>query len=490
MSSAYIRLGGGIDLVTPPEQLPPGAAIYAVNYECPVTGGYRRIDGYAQQGPVVPGEGPLLGVVTFTDDTYAVRKDVGDDSATLYVLNTGTNTWDAVGTAGTLHNGRHEFVEGNFLATSAGRALYMVGGGKPFELKDGTLTQLANGPSGAKHIAIHANHLFLGFEPGSLQHSDLGDPDGWDAATGGAGEIAVGQTLTGLVPGTGGTLHVICRDSVKTLYGTSAADWQLKTTVVNSGGRPYSAQSLVQPYFIAERGIASLVATQEYGDFRPMQPGAKIEPIFTEDGYANRVVASAISKAKAQYRVFFDDGSGVYISPAGITTVRFPLTVAVAHSGELSSGAEQLLIGDDTGHVYRLDDGATSFAGEPIEAFLTLAYTDLKSPSARKRFRRAFWDIRSGTDAQIAVLPDFDYGRIETARPRRFFIDFMLGGGLWDVADWGAFNWSVPSLAQEAMDITGTGTSINFAIYSGSVSAPHELLGYDIVYDVRRQRRG
>lgn len=489
--SAYIRLGGGIDLVTPPEQLPAGAAMYCVNYECPVTGGYRRIDGYTQQGPAVPGEGPVLGVVTFADAIYAVRKDVGLASATLYTLNTTTNAWATVGTAGGLANGRHEFVEGNVYATETGRALYGVGGGKPFELKvDGTFTTYTTAPSGAKYLALHANHLILGFPAGSIMHSGVGNPGDWDVSTGGAGEIGVGQALTGLVPGTGGVLHILCRDSIKTLYGTSSADWQLKVTIPNSGARPYSGQSLMQPYFIAERGITSLDAVQQFGDFRPMQPGRKVETLFTEDGLTNRVVASAISKSKAQYRVWFDNGTGMFMSPAGITTVRYPDQVAVAHTGELSTGEEQLLIGDDAGFVHRLGNGATSFNGASIPAFLTLAFTDLDQPSVRKRFRRAFWDIRSGTDAQISLQADYDYGRTETGRPRREFIDFMLGGGLWDVANWSAFNWSVPSLGQEPVNIAGTGTSINFAIYSDSVSAPHELLGYDLHFDVRRPRRG
>lgn len=484
--SAYIPLRGGIDLVTPPVQLPPGACLYAVNYDCPVTGGYRRIEGYTQLGSEVPGEGPLLGVTSLNDQVFAIRKDVGASTATLYQLTDGS--WEVVNA---VHNGRHEFTEGNVYGTESGRALYGVGGGKPFELKpDGTFTELTDAPSGATYIALFKNHLFLGFTQGSLQHSGLGQPGGWDAATDGAGEIAVGQTLTGLVLGRGGVLHVLCRDSIQTLYGTSDADWRLDVTVPNSGARPYSSQSLMQPYFIAERGIGSLEATDQYGDFRPMQPGYQVEPIFLEDNLFTRVKASAISKQRAQYRVWFDNGTGVYMSPAGITTVRFPHQVEVAHSDEQDDGSEILLIGDTEGNVYRLDNGATSFAGQTIEAFLTLAYNTLKGPSVRKRFRRVFWDVRSGTDANISILADYDFGRSSTATPRREFIQFLLGGGLWDVARWNQFSWSSPSLGQEPMNVGGTGTSINFAIYSNSDSEPHEILGYDIHFEKRRARRG
>tara|TARA_R110000765_G_scaffold195825_8_gene301309 strand:+ start:545 stop:2365 length:1821 start_codon:yes stop_codon:yes gene_type:complete len=603
--SAYIPLGGGIDLVTPPALLTPGKCLSAVNYDCPITGGYRRIEGYTQIGPEVPGTGPMLGVVSFATFELAVRQQVdipavgvGDPTewAAMFVREGDgeSETWRFVSE---VNLGRHEWTEGNVLGTEGGRRLYGVGGGKPFTLalpatevadyasitalitamesyfadgvtfanatdvltlkdpkgrsitgaavigRDGTTllsladvagngstttemaidlagigpntiervtftvgslpemsmivpdkalayAEIANAPSGAVVIDLFKNHLFLGFTAGSLQHSSTGEPDDWDASTGSAGEIGVGQTLTGLVLGRGGVLHVLCRDSIQTLYGTSSADWRLDVTVPTSGARPYSGQSLMMPYFIAERGISSLEATDAYGDFRPMQPGYQVEPIFLQERLFTRVKASAISKQRAQYRVWFDNGTGIYMSPTGITTVRFPAQVEVAHSGERDTGAEVLLFGDDQGNVYRLDNNATSFNGAPIEAFLTLAYNTLKSPSVRKRFRRVFWDVRSGSDANISILPDFDYGRVETATPRREFIQFLLGGGLWDIDNWNQFSWSTPSLGQEPMNVSGTGTAINFAIYSSSDSEPHEILGYDIHFEQRRRRRG
>ena len=488
--SAYIKLGGGLDLITPTRQMAPGAALACVNYETPVNGGYRSVKGYAQMGPEVPGQGPVLGVATFYDRKYAIREDATVGTATLYRLSLDGATWEVIGTGGELSPNRHEFDEGNPYATDAGNALYGVGGAKPFELaQDGSLTVLANAPAGATMIALHQNHLFLGFPKGSLQFSGIGDPTNYDAATGGAGEIGVGQRLTGIIRGVGGVLHVLTRDSVQMLRGTSASNFALEVTIPGVGCRSYSAQSLLMPYFVTERGITTLRAAQEFGDFTALQPGAPVEPLFSGGGLANRVVASSISKTKAQYRVFFDDGSGLYVSPTGIGQIRFPDQVAVCHSAELSSGEEFLMFGDDKGLVYRLDSG-NSFNGQPIRAFLTLAYTDLKSPSTRKRFRRAFFDVRSGSDASIWALPDFDYGGIETAAPRRQPISFMLGGGLWDAANWDEFRWSVPFLGQEPMDITGTGTSINFAIYSESSKQPHELLGYDLSFDIRRNRRG
>lgn len=488
--SAYIKLGGGLDLVTPTRQMAPGSALACVNYEAPVTGGYRSIEGYAQLGPEVPGQGPILGVATFYDRQYAIREDAIAGTATLYRLSLDATTWDVIGTGGELEPQRHEFDEGNPYATDAGNALYGVGGGQPFELtQGGTLTILANAPSGATMIALHQNHLFLGFPVGSLQFSGIGDPANWDASTGGAGEIGVGQRLTGMIRGVGGILHVLTRDSVQTLRGSSEPNFALEVTVPGVGARSYSGQSLVVPYFVTERGITSLQAAQEFGDFTALQPGAPVEPLFSGGGLSDRVVASCVSRTKAQYRVFFDNGRGFYLSPTGITQIELPDQIAVAHSGELANGEEFLAIGDDKGLVYRLDSGGT-FNGQAIRSYLTLAYTDLKSPSTRKRFRRAFFDVRSSANSSLWIVPDFGYGEIETAAPRRQAINLLLGPGMWNVDRWDEFKWSVPFIGQEPLDVTGTATSINFSFYSESSSDPHEVLGYDLSFDIRRNRRG
>lgn len=488
--TAYIPFGGGIDLTTPVRQVDPGRCLFAVNYECPVTGGYRRIEGYSQVGSALPGEGAVLGVATFADSFYAVRADNGGGSATLYQWD--GSSWSAVsGSEGALYDGRHEFTEGNFLATANGRALYGVGGGKPFELKvDGGFRVLDQAPSGAKFIAIHENHLMLGFTAGSLQHSGVGDPNEWDAATGGAGEIGVSEEIRGLLSGQGGVLHIGCRDSVKGLFGNSPANWNLKITVPNSGAKAYSMQSFIEPYFVAERGITGLQASNDFGDFSPVLPGSPIQPIFSDDGYSEKVIASCVSKRLAQYRVLFDDKTGIYWSPSGATTVEFPDQMVVMSGGELDAGTEVILSGDAEGNVYRFDSGADSFNGAPITAFMTLAFTDLNAPGVKKRYRRAFFDIDSGTDEVISVRPELDYGGIESARQLRFFLNYQRPGGLWNVGAWDAFSWSSPVLATEPVDIAGSGEAIGFSIYSSGTSRPHVLYGYTLNYELRRRLRG
>jgi len=47
-------------------QLSPGSATRLINYEPAVTGGYRRISGYNEAYPSLPGTGKVLGVCVLT----------------------------------------------------------------------------------------------------------------------------------------------------------------------------------------------------------------------------------------------------------------------------------------------------------------------------------------------------------------------------------------------------------------------------------------
>ncbi|HBA35861.1 MAG TPA: hypothetical protein DCZ12_17180, partial [Gammaproteobacteria bacterium] len=44
--TAYVDLKGGIELSVPAISIPPGAALFLVNFEPELNGGYRRINGY------------------------------------------------------------------------------------------------------------------------------------------------------------------------------------------------------------------------------------------------------------------------------------------------------------------------------------------------------------------------------------------------------------------------------------------------------------
>lgn len=483
---AYVALGGGLDLVTPPTRMNPGRLLGAVNYEAPITGGYRSVSGYTAYATAT-GTGAILGVVLFKGVAYCIRRN--GTYAKLYKLVAGV--WTDVTGAVNLPVGRYEFAIGNFQALSYTETLFMqcANTGQPYQYDGTTLAVIAAAPTGGKWLAIHYNHLFVGFVNGSLQHSVLGNPTDWGV---GAGEIGVQSAMTGL-SSTLGVLMVGCEDSIKILSGESVDNWVLKVHSPNTGVKAYSIAEMVQPYFAHERGLTSLQATQSYGDFVLGGWGASVAPLFF--GTGRTPAAALVSREKSQYRLFFNDKTGVYCTPMGkevaCTTVVFPDQISCAWSGEAADGSEVLLIGDDAGAVYQLDSG-TSFAGEAIESYMTIAFNNFGAPTVEKRVRRLYLEILSESGATgIKVLPLFNYGDAEISRHRVNYIDALGAGGFWGVSDWSAFRWGSPIQDDREVFVTAIARNMGLATYHSSASEdPHTITGYTAHIDPRRLRRG
>jgi len=68
-----VKLAGGLDVVTPPLELPPGKCILAQNFEHAVGGGYRRIPGYERySGKARPSDATYTLLTVTVTGTIAV----------------------------------------------------------------------------------------------------------------------------------------------------------------------------------------------------------------------------------------------------------------------------------------------------------------------------------------------------------------------------------------------------------------------------------
>jgi len=83
-------------------EVAPGSAIRLINYEPSVTGGYRRISGFEEAYPSLPGTGAVLGVCVannVNDGILACRKPTSGNNY-LHYWDTGTSASVAVTTSG------------------------------------------------------------------------------------------------------------------------------------------------------------------------------------------------------------------------------------------------------------------------------------------------------------------------------------------------------------------------------------------------------
>ena len=169
-------------------------------------------------------------------------------------------------------NGRFEFVNANFTGASTSYRMYGVdGSNRAFEFDGTTFVPITSAlpVDQPEHIVEFKKHLFLS-ESSRVVNSAIGDPYNW-TSTAGAAEIGLGEDLTGfqLQPGatSGGALSMFCRNHTYMFYGTSAADWNLVSYNSESGAIPYTIQKIGQTFSMDDRGLTSMEAAQEFGNF-------------------------------------------------------------------------------------------------------------------------------------------------------------------------------------------------------------------------------
>lgn len=468
-------------------------------------------------GATAPAEGATLtqGGVTATIRRVMVRSGTwgGNTAAGTFVITgvAGGNfaagaatigainvTLSGVQTAITLSpNGRFEFVNYNFGGSSGALRMYGCDGvNKAFEFDGTYFCPIRTGMTtdAPSHIAAHKKHLFLSFSS-SVQHSGVGDPYAWTALAG-AAELAVGDTITNLLPlpGVAGSaaLGVFAKNSLHVLYGSSSSDWDLQLYSNEAGALAYTAQSMDYVYALDNSGIRQVVPSQAYGNFDAFTLSTLVKPwLIARQGTA---ISSSIHRAKNQIRFYFSDGYGLAMTISGpnkaaIMPFDYGTNVRVVCSLEDTDGVEKVFFGDDNGYVYQAEIG-TSFDGSNIEAWARLAFWHSKSPRVRKRYRRAAIEADIEEYTQIQVSHDCSYGSSDFPLSAIQTRAVIGNGGYWDDMEWDDFTWDAQAISQPEVELGGTGSNISILFRSDSDEyLGHTLQGVLMHYLPRRMER-
>ena len=482
-------LSGGLDLISPALQMPPGKAILAQNYECAMTGGYRRIDGYTiydgrSNGThlAVAGSGPSRGVWEYNTVVYAFRNNAGGSACVMHKST--SSGWAVVSTPTLSPNGNFEFINHNFTGHSGSLKMFGCDGiNKAFQFNGTTLSFLTTGMTTdtPSHIGVHKNHLFLSFTGGSVQHSGVGNPASWNLVTG-AGEIGIGTEVTGFSSMKGDSLAITGINQISILYGASASDWNLKlfSPAIGAVART-NGQMDSDLYFFNGDDLSSLTATQAFGDFESASVSAVVKPFI--DARKSNTVGATVNRDKNQYRLFFDDKSvlvGTIINRqvVGFTTWRLEHT---------PSFITEKYMGCTDGSVMYMDNGV-SFNGTAIQSYLRLPFTSFNTPHRKKRFRKATLELEAGSLATLDHLADYDYGSGGSSSGAQATV--YGGGGFWDVANWNNFVWSSAVVASAEAYLNGSGMNISLLIVHSSATDPaFTLQGVQLNYSLRGLNR-
>lgn len=397
-----------------------------------------------------------------------------------------------------------EFVNHNFGGQAGAEKCYMVNGTGPAFQFDGTrLIPIFTGMTTdtPTHVAVYKNHLFLSFA-GSAQHSSIGDPFAHSAVTG-AGELAVGDTITGMLvlPGseTSGALALFSESKVTLLYGSSAADWNLATSTGlvalndTNGARERSVQQLGYTFFVDDVGLTTLQTTSKYGNFEASSVSGPMREWM--NARKNKVACSMVCRAKNQYRIYFTDKTALHVTLGSDGKLRLmPMLLRFTPNCAVSftdaSGNEVMLIGSaDDGNVYQMDSGVCQ-NGENIEAFMYMAFNHIGSPRTRKRFRKVALDSECDGYAEYVASSELSYGSAEVTPNSEQTVENLSGAPAWDSAMWDAFVWDGANYVPDEVEMTGTGENFSLKIYTSSdMFSPMTFRGVFVHYTPRRNMR-
>lgn len=326
------------------------------------------------------------------------------------------------------------------------------------------------------HLMPHQQHLFLSIGS-SLFHSGPGTPYVF-TAIGGGGEAATGDTVTGfqVLPGAqgSGSMAVLGRNQCKVLYGTALAGpepFDLVNFQSDTGAIPGTIQTIDRVYYVDDRGVIDLKTAQDYGNFTAATITRMIQPFM--ELKRGRATCSMVNRSKSQYRVFFLDGTGLFITLdngklRGCAPVAFPHQFSCAWSGEDESGAEHSYVGGQDGFVYHMERG-TSFDGEPIDAELMLGWNSMGSPRLRKSIHGSCVEFSEDTD-HVEMSVATRMGPELTAHPTEEVehVSVTEIDAQWDHFVWGNVWWDGKILSPMELDVRGTSERVQFYFRSSS----------------------
>lgn len=394
--------------------------------------------------------------------------------------------------------GKFETIKANF---SGGLSTFRIygcdGQNRAFEFDGTVLTPISTGLGAddkPKHIIAHKNYLFLSVQT-SVMFSAPGLPYDYTALSG-AGEIAVGDNVTGMIeaPGaaTTATLFIFGRSNTFILYGTSAASFNLTSYNTGSGAIDYSAQNMAQTLVMDDRGAISLQTTLNFGNFNTATLTHNIIPFI--NAHRTRLSCSTLNRIKSQYRIFFSDGYGLYITIVngqwiGSMPVYFAHIPYCAIEDKLSTGEEATYFGGEDGYVYQLDKG-TSFDGSNIYYYLELAYNASGNNRMLKGYRRAAVEVQGNGYSAFNFGYKLGYASVDIAQPTDAQYASAFSLPYWDSFTWDQFVWDGNSLMPSECEMQGEAENVSISIRGDSnYHGSYTLNGITLHYLPRRLLR-
>lgn len=510
---AKIFCEGGLntnrDLLSQGERA-PGSAIRLINYEPSLTGGYRRISGYSNVFPNLPGTGATLGVCVapgIDDGILAVRQPTVSTDAYLHWWDTTNEVWQPVAaSAGSTDDFSAQqkvyFVRYNW---GEPRVLFVDGVNEAHVYNGTTLQNLAgtNAPDSPRVAAEFKNHMFLAgdaIEPTNLYFSAPTNELDFTPANG-SGVINVGFPVI-QIRVFRDSLYVFGVNHIKRLIGNNIADFVLEDVTQDLGC--VAADSVIEIggdlLFMGPDGLRPISATDKIGDVELETISKDIQSYITDISYNENLdqLSSVVIHSKSQFRYFFAGAESQGIlgglrknSQTGQIDFEFSqllgMTAKCADSGYIGQ-FEYVIVGSEDGKVHRQEIG-TSFDGDNIFSLFQTPFYHMGDPELRKHFLKLTTYMRAEGDSNILMGVVYDYEDQFVSNPSNYTLSIEGAAAYYNEAtyDAGAIYDGNPTPLVKT-NISGSGTSISIKYVTNDTNASHNIQGMVLLYGVDDRR--
>ena len=491
---------GGLVLNKDVFTMHPGEALQLINFEPDIAGGYRKLNGTTKYNSTIvtqvssSSERVLMSAI-FNGVIVAGR------GGTVYTGTT-SGSWTSRATSkGTSYT--YDFDKYNYDGTD--RIIIATGAAAAFSLNTSYAEDIINAtgggtaPTNPKFVKSFANHMFYGGMSDSTHSVIFSGPFTEDDFDTNAGEIKVGDVVTGLKVFRN-ELYVFCQRRIYKIAGTSSSDFALAEVAKNVGTiAHHSIQELGGDIiFLAADGMRTIAGTTRIGDVELGTVSKQIQDRISDITYDN--VTSLVIRDKSQYRLFYPVTGGLERSQKGLIAVikvnpnsqqmgyeysdLKGLKVSCCDSDYISN-IETVVSGGYDGYIYKQESGNVwTRAGDTdnLNALYRSPDITMGDPGVRKNMQRVNlnWKPEGAVAANLYLR--YNYDDKETAQPDVFAITTSGSGANYGDGIYGTSVYGQGDLPITRTPVEGSGFAVAVKLTDTGNKVPWSLKGFELEF--------
>ena len=492
--------GGGLILNKDVYNMQPGEALQLTNFEPSTEGGYRRLNGTTKYNSTIVPQ------VSSSDERVQMSAIFNSliIAARGGTVSTGTTSgsWTSRATSkGATYT--YDFDKYNYNGTN--KIIIATGEAAAFTLDTSYTEDIINAtgggtaPTNPKFVKSFANHMFYAGMSNATHNIIFSGPYTEDDFDSSAGEIKVGDVVTGLKVFTD-ELFIFCQRSIYKITGTSSSNFALAEIAKNVGTIAHHSIQEVSGdlLFLSADGIRTIAGTERIGDIELGTVSKQIQDRINDITYDN--VTSLVIRDKSQYRLFYPvTTASESISKGIIAVIKVnPNTNQLGYEyadikglkvsccdSDYISNTEIVVSGGYDGYIYKQEsENVWTRASATYNLDSTYRSPDMTmgDPGIRKSMERINLNWKPEGEVAASMYLQFNYNDVGTPQPSVITLESTGSGAYFGVGIYGTSAWGQGDLPITRKSVEGSGFAIALKITDTSNKIPWAIRGFQLEF--------